>query len=130
QAALQKAETAKHDRNQDLAHALEALDERRHHTAERIKQDPGWQAAEAAVGAAEKIGQNADEKAKQAEADLAAKRKPYEDEPLLLYLWRRKHGLAEDRSGRMGRFFEPKVARFAGSGGARANLAMLRESPG
>src|SRR5262245_32547823 len=44
QAALQKAETAKHDRNQDLAHALEALDEQRHRTAERIKQDPGWQA--------------------------------------------------------------------------------------
>ena len=74
QAALDKAEAAQHDRDQDLARALEALDELRHRTAERIKSDPHWQAAKAAVGTAETIAANADQKATLAEADLAAKR--------------------------------------------------------
>ena len=48
QAALDKAEAAKHDRNQDLAQAIDALDQLRHRTAERIKSDAAWQAAKAA----------------------------------------------------------------------------------
>ncbi|MFZ0117360.1 MAG: hypothetical protein WAL15_23635, partial [Xanthobacteraceae bacterium] len=90
QAALDKAEAAKHDCDQELADALEALDEQRQRTAERIQSDAAWRAAKSAVETAEKIAANADEKASQAEADLAAKGKPYEDDPLFIYLWRKK----------------------------------------
>lgn len=129
QAALDKTEAAKHDCDQDLADALEALDEQRQRTAERIQSDAVWRVAKSAVEAVEKIAANADEKASQAEADLAAKGKPYEDDPLFIYLWRKKHGQADDRSGFFARFFDRKVAGFVGYRDARANYAMLREIP-
>jgi hypothetical protein len=129
QAALDEAEAAQHDRDQDLARAIEALDELRHRTAERIKSDPNWQAAKAAVGTAEMIAANADQKATLAEADLAAKRKPYEDDPLFMYLWNKKHGRADDTSGNLVRFFDRKIARLVGYQEARANYAMLQEIP-
>jgi hypothetical protein len=129
QAALDKAEADKHDRDQALADALESLDEQRHRTAERLKSDAAWQAAKAAVDAAAQVAANADQKASFAEADLAAKRQPYEADPLFMYLWNRKHGQAEDRSGNLVRFFDRKVARLVGYQDARANYAMLREIP-
>jgi hypothetical protein len=129
QVALDKAEAIKHDCNQDLANALEALDERRQRTAERIKADPGWQARTAAVQAAEKIAASAEQKASQSEADLAEKRKPYEDDLLFIYLWNKKHGQAEDTSGWFVRFFDRKVARLVSYRDARANYAMLQEIP-
>jgi hypothetical protein len=129
QARLEKAEAAKHERDVSLATAIEALDELRYRTADRIKQDARWIAAKAAVDAVEKVAANADKKASLAEADLATKRKPYEDDPIFVYLWRRKHGLAEDTSGPLARFFDRKVARLIGYQNARANYAMLQEIP-
>src|SRR5262245_31402345 len=129
QATLEKAEAAKHERDQSLAEAMEAMDELRDRTAERIKADAAWIAAKAAVDAAEKVAANADKKASLAEADLAAKGKPYEDDPIFMYLWRRKHGQAEDTSGALVKFFDRKVARLVGYQDARANYAMLQEIP-
>ena len=129
QTALDRAEAAKHDRDQELADILEALDELKDKTAERIKGDARWHRARATVEDAEEIAENADEKAKLAESDLAEKGKPYADDPLFIYLWTKKHARAEDRSGAFVRFFDRKVARLVGYSGARANYAMLREIP-
>jgi chromosome segregation ATPase len=129
QATLSSAEAEKHDRNQDLAQTIDALEELRQRTAERIKSDAAWLAAKAEVDAAEKVAANADQKAALTEKDLAAKRKPYEDDPLFIYLWRKKHGQAEDTSGSFVRFFDRKVAVLVGYQGARANYAMLQEIP-
>ena len=129
QAALDEAEAAKHERDQELADALEALDDRRHLTGQRLESESAWTEAKAAVDAAETVAANADEKAKQAEADLAAKRQPYESDPLFMYLWNKKHGQAEDRSGSFVRFFDRKVARLIDYRGARANFVMLQEVP-
>ena len=129
QAALDRAEAAKHDRDQELAEALEALDELEDKTAERIKGDARWHATKAAVQEAEEIAENADEKATRAESDLAEKGKPYADDPLFVYLWTKKHAQAEDSSGSFVRFFDRHVARLVGYSGARANYAMLKEIP-
>ncbi|MPZ56163.1 MAG: hypothetical protein GEU91_06600 [Rhizobiales bacterium] len=129
QAALDKAEAAKHDRDQELANALDALDQQRQRTAERIETDSSWQAAKVAVAQAEEIAANADEKASRAEADLAEKGKPYDDDPLFTYLWTRRHGQAEDTSGNFVRFFDRRVAQLIGYRDARANYAMLQEIP-
>lgn len=129
QVALDKAETVKHERDQELADALEALDELRERAEHDVRSDESWQAAKSALEAAEQVATNAERKASDAEADLAVKRKPYEDDPILMYLWRKKHGEAEDRSGSFVRFFDRKVARLIGYRGARANFAMLQEIP-
>jgi hypothetical protein len=129
QAALDQAEATKHDRDQDLANTLVSLDELRHRSAERLNTAADWQAAKAAVDAAAKIAENAEQKASRAEADLAAKGKPYEDDPLFMYLWSKKHGQAEDKSTNLVRFFDRKVARLVGYPDARASYAMLKEIP-
>jgi len=129
QRALDRAEAVKHDRDQDLADALEAKDALEDKTAERIKGDVAWHRAKAVVDAAEEIAENADEKAKTAESDLAEKGKPYVNDPLFLYLWNKKYAQADDKSGPFVRFFDNKVARLVGYSGARANYAMLNEIP-
>ena len=129
QATLDKAETAKHDADQALADALQALDHQRQRTADRMRTTSDWQAAKATVEAATKVAANADEKAALAAADLAAKRQPYEADPLFMYLWTRRHGQAEDTTGNLVRFFDRRIARLVGYSDARANYAMLQEIP-
>ncbi len=129
QKKLTEAEAAKHQCDQDLAHVIEALDQLRHHVADSIKSNPNWQAAEEALEDTKKIAENADHKASQAEADLAGKGKPYENDPLFMYLWQKNYGPAEDGSWHLVRYFDQMVARLVGYSDARANYAMLREIP-
>jgi len=129
QAALDAAEATKHERDQKLVEALEAVLALRARSAERMKSDPDWQKATIALASATEIAANAESKASLAESDLVAKGKPYRDDPLFMYLWNKKHGQAEDSSGTFVRFFDRKVARLIGYSGARANYAMLNEIP-
>jgi hypothetical protein len=129
QAALDRAEERKHDRDQVLADALEDLDELEDKTAEHLKGETRWHDAKEAVDDAQAIAANAEEKAELAETDLGDKGKPYVNDPLFIYLWTKKHAQAEDRSGNFVRFFDRKVARLIGYSGARANFAMLQEIP-
>jgi chromosome segregation ATPase len=129
QKRLTEAEAAKHKADQDLAKVLEALDQLRHRTADTIKANPDWRAAQAATDAARKIAANADEKASQSEADLGEKRKPYESDPLFMYLWNKQGGQAGDTSWYLVRYFDRMVVRLIGYLDARANYAMLREIP-
>jgi hypothetical protein len=129
QQRLAQAEAKKHKCDQDLAQVLDELDRFRHNVAGRIKDDPDWRAAEAAAEEAKKIAANADQKASLSEADLAQKRKPYEDDPLFMYLWNKKFGQAEALSYYFVRYFDRMVARLMDYPGARANYAMLLEIP-
>lgn len=130
QRALDQAEATKHERDGDLAQVLEAVDAQRAATAARIENDAARRAAKEAVAAAQAIADNAEKKAAMAETDLAEKRKPYEADPLFMYLWNKKHGREEDRSGPFVKFFDRKVARLVRySESARPNYAMLLEIP-
>ena len=81
------------------------------------------------LAAALRMAEEADKKAAQAEADREEKRKPYEADPLFMYLWRRRFGTAEYRANRLARYLDRKVARLIGYDKARANYAMLNELP-
>jgi hypothetical protein len=129
QQSLTQAEAKKHKCDQDLAQVLEKIDRFRHSVADRVKEDPDWRAAETAAEEARKIAENADQKASLSEADLAQKRKPYEDDPLFMYLWNKKFGQAEDRSFYFVRYFDQMVARMTDYPGARANYSILLEIP-
>lgn len=71
----------------------------------------------------------AETKAAQAERDLEEKRKPYEADPLFMYLWRRKYGTPEYRAKGLARYLDRKVARLIEFDGARRNYAVLIELP-
>jgi hypothetical protein len=109
--------------------AVEALEALQASVEPQVRASPDWIAQKGAADRAERIAQAADAKAREAEADRDAKRLPYETDPLFMYLWKRKFGTAEDRSGPFSRFFDRKVAALIGYADARANYAMLNEIP-
>jgi hypothetical protein len=129
QAALDNAEATKHECDQELADALEAIDDLRERTAARMKADDNWREAKAAIKRAIETADNADKKATQAESDLGAKGKPYENDPLFMYLWKKNASKAHDTSGALVRLFDRILERSIGYRDARANYAMLRELP-
>ena len=98
-AALREAEAAQH----------QALDAAR----QRAVADPEWQRLRASAEEAARIAQHAEEKAAFARGDLATKGKPYLDDPLFAYLWRRGWGTAAYRAGPLTRLLDGWVARIA-----------------
>jgi chromosome segregation ATPase len=73
--------------------------------------------------------ERAEDKAEQAEADRLEKGKPYEADPLFMYLWERNYRGKSYTSTGLIRWLDGKVAALVGYNGARANYAMLNEIP-
>jgi hypothetical protein len=68
--------------------AAERIDELVAKVEGKIKGDPAWLAKRERVARAEEIAKAGADKAAQAEADRESKGKPYENDPLFMYLWR------------------------------------------
>jgi hypothetical protein len=127
--AVQEAVRERHEKAGALEHALKAVEELRTRVEAETRVNGEWAGQRAKVEEAAAIAAKADEKAANAEADRDEKRKPYEADPLFIYLWRRKFGTAEYRAGFLTRYFDRKVARLINYDKARANYAMLNEIP-
>jgi hypothetical protein len=95
----------------------------------KLQNDAAWQAQHVRVDTLTQIAQGAEDKAKQAEADREAKRKPYEADPLFMYLWKRGFGTASYSAGNFVRMMDRWVARLVGYDSARPNYVMLNEIP-
>lgn len=78
---------------------------------------------------ADPVVRSAEEKLAQAESDREEKRRPYESDPLFMYLWRRRFGTRDYRAGNLVRYLDRKVAHLIGYEAARVNYAMLIELP-
>ncbi|MDQ1333255.1 MAG: hypothetical protein QG552_205, partial [Thermodesulfobacteriota bacterium] len=81
------------------------------------------------LAAAVLIARRADEKASQAEADLSAKGKPYQDDELFMYLWDRRYLTPNYRHGGIVRMLDEWVARLISFKETRADYHMLNELP-
>ena len=127
--AVKDREAERHAKAAALEDALKPIAALRQQVEAQVRASPGWAAQRARIDEAPAIAAEAEKKAAQAEADREAKRKPYEADPLFMYLWRKKFGTAEDRSGPLVRFFDRRVARLIGYDKARANYALLNEIP-
>ena len=128
-AAQQQAEAERHRYAEALEQALAAVEELRDRMASQVRASPEWAAQLARIEEAERIAEQAEKKAAQAEADREEKRKPYEADPLFMYLWKRRFGTSEYRATPLVRFLDRKVAQLVGYDGARANYFMLIELP-
>ena len=91
--------------------------------------DAAVQDANGSSGASDPIIRRAEEKASRAEADREEKRRPYEADPLFMYLWRRGFGTRDYRASPLVRYFDRKVAHHIGYEAARVNYTMLLELP-
>jgi hypothetical protein len=113
----------------EVTQALAQLEELQASVEPRVRGSTEWIRQKEIADRAEDVHQAADAKADRAEADRAAKGKPYDDDPLFKYLWSRKFGSSDYASGFFVRFFDGKIARLINYQGARANYAMLKEIP-
>lgn len=95
----------------------------------QMASDAMWTAQRAVVELARKVAEASDAKADQAEADRETKRKPYEADPLFMYLWGRGFATATYKAGNLVRAFDRMVARLVGYETARPNYALLNEIP-
>ncbi len=82
-----------------------------------------------AAAALARMADEAERKAAQAAADRDEKRRPYEADPLFMYLWRRRFGTKAYRAFSPVRYLDRKVAHLVGYEGARANYATLLALP-
>jgi len=112
-----------------LAVAAEQLDQAEAVTQKRLESDPAHIAQLERAQAADAIAAEAEAKTGQAETDRVEKGRPYESEPLFMYLWKRGHGTARYSAFTPLRFLDDKVAGLCGFHDARPNYAMLLEIP-
>jgi hypothetical protein len=114
--------------------AAKSIDDAEAATQARLRADPEYQRALQRARDAERVAVHADEKATLSEQEQDAKGKAYRDDPLFMYLWKRRYGTSEYRAGGgpfapLLRWLDGKVARLIGYADARPNYARLLEIP-
>lgn len=122
--------------NDERAQRLQARDEAaaQHRrlveaTLQRLEQDADYAAQRGHVEHLTAQAQHAARKADQAEADRETKRRPYEQDKLFAYLWRRRYRFPEYRAAPLFRTLDGWVARLCGYDRAHRDYAMLLEIP-
>lgn len=123
------AEAERHTAAAAVEAALEVVEALRAQVEANVQATPEWNAAKTVRDEADAVATEAEKKAAGSEAELGAKKKPYDDDPLFAYLWRRRFGTAQYGAGRMARYLDRIVADFIGFGDARPNYAALIEIP-
>jgi hypothetical protein len=106
--------------------AVEAL---RAEVEARVQTEDAWQQAKAASDDANAVAGEAEKKAANSEAEPRAKKKPYDDDPLFIYLWQRGFGTQRYHSNNFVRLMDRMVADFIDFGNVRPNYAALIEIP-
>ncbi len=128
--ARQAALTAEREaREKERDAAVEALEARAAEVRSKMEAEAGYRARAEACQAAMARAERAGEKAAQAEEDRAAKGRPYEDDALFIYLWKRGYATADYHAGLLTRALDGWVARMVGYAEARGNYFMLTELP-
>jgi hypothetical protein len=128
-AEVEKAQAERDAAAKLVEEALDAVEAMRADVEGRVKALPAWQEAKSVNDAADAVATEAEKKASLAEADLGAKRKPYDEDPLFIYLWHRGFGTGRYNAGNFTRFMDRMVADFIGFGEVRPNYAALIEIP-
>ncbi|MBY0360464.1 MAG: hypothetical protein K2X45_01035 [Phreatobacter sp.] len=118
---------------QDLARRLDEAEERRETVANEaqigLAGRSDYLAAKSAADAAVQVAQESEKKAALAEQELEEKRKPYEDDPLFMYLWTRGYATQAYEAGNIARLLDGWVAGIVRYNDARPNYARLTEIP-
>ncbi len=123
------AQAERHTAAAAVEAALEAVDSLRAQAEASVQATAEWRAAKTARDAVEAVAAEAEKKADASEAELGAKQKPYDDDPLFAYLWRRRFGTREYAGTGFAKTIDRMVAEFVGFTDARPNYAALIEIP-
>jgi chromosome segregation ATPase len=109
--------------------AGKAMQEQLEETRKRLQETEAYRQQQQRVQEAAAVVKNADEKASRAEQDRSDKGKPYEADPLFMYLWNRRYLTPDYRGGWFSRQLDAWVARLIDFQRNRPNYYMLLELP-
>jgi hypothetical protein len=129
QSEVARAEAERHTAAAAVESALDEVDRLRAEAEAKVEGTEAWRTAKTERDKAEAIASEAEKKAAASEAELGAKKKPYDDDPLFSYLWRHRFGTAKYTGGRLVRLVDRMVAQFTGYDEIRPNYAALIEIP-
>ncbi len=127
--AVAHAQAERAEAGAAVEEALERVDDLRERSQARLEDDKTWIAQRRALTHAKEVARAAEEKAVRSEAEKAEKKKPYENDALFAYLWKRGFGTPSYRASPLVRYFDGRVARLIGFEAARPNYFMLNEIP-
>ena len=127
--AIAAAETDIDKQGDAVAAAEQALDAAEAKLQGKLAQNEAYRAQAAATENAVRVADEAERKTALSEEDRIEKGKPYEADPLFMYLWNRGFGTSEYRSWGIIKALDQWVARLCDYQGARPNYAMLLEIP-
>ncbi len=113
----------------ELEAAAEFLDDAEAAVQAKLDADAEYRAHRERTEEAQRIAQHAEAKATDSEQEEQAKGAAYRDDPLFMYLWRRRFGTAEYKGSGLFRWLDGKVARLIGYDDARLNYRRLAEIP-
>ena len=109
--------------------AVQAADAAEARTQSRLAGDNAYMARRERATEVERKAAHAAEKADRSEAEREEKGVSYRDDPLFMYLWKRRYGQPDYRAWALTRWLDGKVARLIGYADAGANYARLSEIP-
>ncbi len=128
-AELEQAEAARNAAGVKLEAALAAVEEVRVAAEKKVRPTTIWIEAQKSFEAADAIASGAEKKSASSEAELGAKKRPYDGDRLFTYLFSRGFGTSRYSAGNLVRMVDRWMADFIGFSEARANYAMLIEIP-
>lgn len=129
EARLESLEAERDRQHDDVAAAEAALDEREAEVQARLEGDPAYTAQLERAHEADAVADHAETKTQDAVDDRNAKGKPYENDKLFMYLWRRGYGTSEYSANPLARLLDRWVAGLCDYDKARPNYWMLNEIP-
>src|SRR5215475_6396408 len=129
QSEVARAEAERHTAAAAVESALGDVDRLRAEVEAKLEATEVWRTPKVERDKAEAIAAEAEKKAAASEAELGAKKKPYDDDPLFTYLWRHRFGTSKYAGGRLARMVDQIVAQFIGYDEIRPNYAALIEIP-
>ncbi len=108
---------------------IKQIDERASAVKEELSRQKSYVTQESLVAETTAKAERADSKATQAEADQSEKGKSYRDDPLFMYLWKRRYLTPDYAGGSLTRRLDGWVAKLINYADAHSNYYMLTELP-
>ena len=127
--ALLSLEERRDELHDEVDVAAQALAEREAAVQSALESEPEFQAQLDQTRKTDAVAISAAEKAQVVVEDRRDKGKPFESDPLFMYLWNRGYGTSEYRANPLARLLDAWVARLCKYQDARPNYWMLLEIP-
>ena len=126
---IRSIETKMDAQGDAVAAAEQALDASEAKLQSKLAKSEAYRDQAAATEEAARIADEAERKTALSEEDRVEKGKPYEADPLFMYLWNRGFGTSDYRSWGIIKALDQWVARLCDYQGAQPNYTMLLEIP-